>query len=105
MARVRRSLERAEAVMTAPTLALEKLETRAPVRRSHNPILLLVIVTARPCGSQGITERISFSWRAKRWTSSRTVVMSQTLMVLSIEDVTAWFHFPSVKEHICIILP
>ena len=30
IARVRRSLERAEAVMTAPTLALEKLETRAP---------------------------------------------------------------------------
>ena len=27
---VRRSLERAEAVLTAPTLALEKLETRAP---------------------------------------------------------------------------
>ena len=91
--------------MTAPTLALEKLETREPVRRSHNPILLRVCVTARPCGSHGITERISFSWRAKRWTSSSTVDMSHTLIVLSIEDVIAWFHLPSVREHIWIILP
>ena len=37
--RVRRSLESAEAVMTAPTLAREKFETREPVRKSHNLLI------------------------------------------------------------------
>ena len=105
MTRVRQSEDRAEAVMTAPTLALEKVERRRPVLRSQRPIPLLVIVTAIPWTSHDSTDRISFSCLSRGWTSSRMVDRSHTLMVRSMDEVTAWFHLPSVREHIWIIRP
>ena len=86
----------------APTLSREKVEWRAPVLRSHTPRQLRVIVTATPRVSHGMMERIWFLCLGRGKTSSTMVVMSHTLMVLSMEEVTAWFHFPSMSEVILI---
>ena len=59
---------------------------------------LLVLVTATPRLSQG---RISMIWLCcleSGKTSSTMVARSHTLMVRSMEEVTAWFHFPSIRE-------
>lgn len=60
------------------------------------------MLIATPICSFAMMESTGLSCLDKGKTSSTMVPISQTLIVLSIDEVTAWFHFPSIRELILL---